>query len=268
MKKGILILGTILAAFSLAAIGYVNGHQAVNEEKTAPTACTKNSFDADIVYTMNPSMVDDLIYKIDSRFIHRITKTDIEKAISIADLLPEEATKSIVSYENAWISIIEEEKEAGEAGKSDVLTLAQKQLLEATDYTSNIAISSDHTIKVEDTEELRKSYLRYSTSIVPEQIAAYTEGTNVLIAYLKANSRGYTAAIIREQLRPCRVNFTVNKTGKIADVKLTSSSGYPTVDEVLVDLINNMPGTWTPATNAAGEYVDQELVFFFGTDGC
>jgi hypothetical protein len=33
-------------------------------------------------------------------------------------------------------------------------------------------------------------------------------------------------------------------------------------------MITNMPGKWNPATNSKGEKVDQELVFFFGRQGC
>lgn len=54
----------------------------------------------------------------------------------------------------------------------------------------------------------------------------------------------------------------------IAHVKLTETSGYTSVDKGLVELITTMTGKWDPATNSKGESVNQELVFFFGLEGC
>ncbi len=34
------------------------------------------------------------------------------------------------------------------------------------------------------------------------------------------------------------------------------------------NLMNNLPGTWMPAKNEKGEKVAQELVFFYGIEGC
>lgn len=49
---------------------------------------------------------------------------------------------------------------------------------------------------------------------------------------------------------------------------MTSSSGYAALDERVIQLVNTLPGNWEPATNAAGEKVEQEFVFSFGTVGC
>jgi len=82
------------------------------------------------------------------------------------------------------------------------------------------------------------------------------------------NSKEKTAIIKRDKLQPGRVSFTVTKDGAIKNVKLTSTSGYTSVDKTLVELITKMPKKWKPATNSKGDKVDQELVFFFGVAGC
>ncbi|MEL7004495.1 MAG: hypothetical protein AAFN93_17440 [Bacteroidota bacterium] len=60
----------------------------------------------------------------------------------------------------------------------------------------------------------------------------------------------------------------VTKNGTLENVRLTATSGYPSVDELMVELIDSLPAKWNPAENSEGEKVDQELVFFFGLMGC
>ena len=113
----------------------------------------------------------------------------------------------------------------------------------------------------------RWDYVYYLT-VIPEKEAAYASGHDALIAYLKENSKDKTAIIKEDKLQPGKVNFTITKNGTIANVKLTSTSGYTSVDKALIELITYMPEKWDPATNSKREKVDQELVFFFGLAGC
>jgi TonB family protein len=69
-------------------------------------------------------------------------------------------------------------------------------------------------------------------------------------------------------LQPGKVYFTVDKAGTVSAIRLSASSGYPALDTRVLELMNTLPGTWKPATNAAGEAVEQEFVFSFGTVGC
>ncbi|MEL7004496.1 MAG: hypothetical protein AAFN93_17445 [Bacteroidota bacterium] len=64
------------------------------------------------------------------------------------------------------------------------------------------------------------------------------------------------------------MSFTVTKNGTLENVRLTATSGYPSVDELMVELIDSLPAKRNPAENSEGEKVDQELVFFFGLMGC
>jgi hypothetical protein len=68
--------------------------------------------------------------------------------------------------------------------------------------------------------------------------------------------------------RPVTSIMVSERKATLDHVKLTSSCGYETVDEALVEQIRTMPQRWTPATNLKGENVDQVLVFFFGMQGC
>lgn len=68
--------------------------------------------------------------------------------------------------------------------------------------------------------------------------------------------------------KPAKLYFTVTKDGAISNVSLDRISGYVPMDEAMIDLLKNVPGSWQPAENAEGEKVDQELVITFSMSGC
>lgn len=266
MKKSILIFCTVFTSISLMAFGYINWNHSTTNSKE--TSCNKTLIDhKDLSKTVFSEPVIDLVYKIDSRFIARITKESLINAKSIIDIVPEEATSYRKSYQNSRISILHEHSETTEVGTSDVLNLAQRKLLQSTNYSNNIRVTSICK-KISGTGNLIDDSLVYYITIIPEKEAAYESGQQALIDYLRENSRKETAGITKDKLQPGKVLFTVTKDGTISNVKLSSTSGYDTVDNTLVDLVRSIPGSWIPATNGQGQAVDQELVFFFGLQGC
>lgn len=264
MKKRIFIFSTVLLAFSLTAFGYMSWSDTPKDQAettSSETVVFENVLLSGLIKKVDP----DLVYKVDSRFIWNITKEDLLNATSIVDILPAKATQSIMSYHSVRIEIIDE---ASIMGDSHILTAAQLHLLQSVDYATDIYIRADYKIKNAYTGEFVHEYLPYYISIIPETEAEYEGGHDALAAYLRENSKDKTAIITRDKLKPGKVSFTVTKEGTIADATLTSTSGYPSVDEALVELISNMPEKWNPAANAKGEKVDQKLVFFFGLQGC
>ena len=241
MKKNILIFCTVLTTFSLMAFGFMNWSGQANI---------------------------DLIYNVDHRYGRTITKENLHKAKSIIDIFPKKATQSVESYQVVEVVIHPDVKKISEIGDSDVLNTAQKELLQSADYSTNFYISTNCRSKNADTGELEADSLVYWMTIVPEKEAEYTDGHDALIEYLKENSKEKTAIIKQDKLQPGKVSFTVTKEGTISNVKLTSTSGYPSVDEALIELVSKIPGKWDPAKNSKGKKVDQELVFFFGLQGC
>ena len=258
MKRSILIICAILITISITAFGYLEWSDTVADQDEI----------SDNENIIDIRTATDLLYNVDSRFIHTITKESLNKAKSIIDILPEKATESIESYQAVKVSIIHGDKETSETGDGDLLNTAQLKLLQATDYSTNIHIRANYKSKKAGTSELENDYLVYYMTIIPEKEAEYISGRDALIAYLKENSKEKTAIIKQDQLEPGKVSFTITKKGTVSNIKLTSTSGYPSVDKTLVELITNMPENWHPATNSKGENVDQELIFFFGLEGC
>ena len=89
-----------------------------------------------------------------------------------------------------------------------------------------------------------------------------------LIEYIKSYNNEKTTIIKQDQLKSGMVSFIVTDQGKIKDVTLTSTSGYDSFDDFMIEMIESLQGEWEPAQNSKGENVNQELILVFGVGGC
>lgn len=272
MKKSIFILAAVGIALILTTFGNKNLSNAVPDQPETTDSKTA-VFENVLLNALHKKAGLDLVYKVDSRFNATITKEKLNKATTVLDLIPKEADWSKIAFLSMKIALLQGDDEIAVWGDDEVLTAAQIMLLQSTDYANSFYINARGKNKDSGTERLKQfgeeEYdLAYYITIVPEQEAEYSAGYHALITYLKENTREAITIIQEGKIQPCRLNFTVTQAGTIADVKLDATSGYPAIDEALVELITNMPGKWHPATNSKGEKVDQEFVFFFGLEGC
>ena len=267
MKKNIFIFCITLLSSSLTAYGIISWS---NQEKNKiVSSCgMQNSAEAVDSRYGKEDTVEDLVYDVDSRFMHTITMEELNKAKTIFDIYPKKAAITVDSYESVLVSTVNSESEIKEFGFNEILNKGQLELIKSFDYSTNFYVQADYLIKNEKTGEMSREYIVYYITIVPEQEAVYIDGKNALISYLKNGTSDKTSIIKRDKLKSGQVSFTVSKEGKIKNVELWSTSGYPTVDEELLKTVTNIPGKWVPATNSKGEKVDQEFVFFFGLQGC
>jgi len=265
MKKSIFIFGAFLIAISLISVGYVNW----NKEIKAPekTQSTFIDFAGQNLFT-NMAMPTEFVYNVDSRFINTVTRNQLISAKSIEDILPLRATEDVSSYKDVEVAILSGKNESKVVGVDEKLTPDQLELLQSTDYSNDIYIYANYYLKQEANGVPIPRRLTYYITILPEKEAEFAKGNDAMITYLKENSKVETANIYKDKLKPGRIKFTVSKDGIISKTKLTSTSGYPTLDEKMEQLISTLPGKWNPATNSKGEKVDQALVFFFGMQGC
>ncbi len=270
MRKSILIICTTLITFSLTVFGFMNWGNTIIEHKPAPTSCNRvTTFEHALANAYQTEVKPDLIYKVESRFLSTITKEELDGAKSIIDIFAKDRTDTKESYKNVRVTVLNDVEEVTEImGTNEILTAEQIELLQSTDYASNIRITAICKQRNPETKELEDDSLVCYKSIVPAKAAEFSNGYDELIKYLKKNSKKETKIIKEDKLKPGKVNFIVTKEGTISNVNLEYTSGYPSVDEVLVKLVKAIPGKWNPATNAKGEKVDQKLVFFFGLEGC
>jgi len=268
MKKSILISCLALSTLSVTAYAYMNWSRSEPAPLKGGASCKKPITAYAFNYALNPIADADLLYDVSSRFLATIAKDKLHGAISILDIIPAEGKEGLENFHTVSVGVIRDGKDVIEEGQGDALNAAQMKLLQTADYSTNIHINSLCMKRNATSGELENYELVYYITVTPEKEAFYLGGREALIAWLKANLEEETAIIEKDKLRPGQVSFTVTREGTVEDVRLTSSCGYATVDEALVEQIRSMPQRWTPATDAKGEFVDQGLVFFFGMQGC
>lgn len=212
----------------------------------------------------------DFIYKIDTRFASTVTKYQLDQAISITDLVKREDRESLISYYNIEVKSFHEKRalETRIVGDNDYFNRDQLTLLRSLDYGSSFFIGGNIKKKSEISGKIESDTLVHYMTVVPDQPAVYISGFDSLEFYLKENSKEIIQIARRDRIQPGKISFKVSAVGNIEQATLTYSSGYPSIDEKMLQLIQEIPGKWEVAKDASGKKVDQELVLFFGLTGC
>ena len=126
-------------------------------------------------------------------------------------------------------------------------------------------IKTEFESKNAETGKMENRFFGPHITVVPNKQAVYNTGKEALINYLKDNSKEHMKVIKGDNLGAIKISFIVTKNGIVSDVKHDAmTTGYPSIDEKLIELIKNIPGKWTPAENSKGEKIDYEFVFTFG----
>lgn len=259
MNKNVLTIAGVLSVFALMAFS-------VFQLKSTPLCSSVSTKPYGVDFTLEKK--PDFIYNVESRFMTRITKQNLLTAETILDIVPPEATERLSHYSVSTVGLLKEDGEEVIMGKNEVLTEEQKELIRRFDYSDNFFVKSycKHTDEVWG--NIQNYDLVYYMTVVPEKEATYEDGNKAFTNYLKENSKEVIKEVGNSRVQPGRVFFTVTKEGTIANAYLDSSSGYDAIDTYLLKLLKKAPGKWNPATDENGQAVDQELVFFFGNQGC
>lgn len=268
MKKSIIIICGVIVVFGVTAFTFINFNNTAPITKVKPISF--NIPNSDVLKNIIPKPEAEILYEINSRFIATVSKETVINANSIIDILPKSAINDIVSYQDVKVAILDKndlDELDNELGYGDQLNPLQKKLLQKTDHTSTIYIKAIYKYKGPN-GELFDDYLTYYVSVVPEYDAKYESGYQTVIDYLKENTKELVSEIEPETLKACRIRFIIDKNGHITNASIDSTSGYPSIDKVLVKLISDMPKKWNPARNSVGLAVEQEFFFFFGMKGC
>lgn len=269
MKKNVLIIIGILATSSVAAIGYANWK---NSEECNPKAvCQEKKQDEEKSCCKKEEAKKEtkieFFYDVDSRFATTITKENLLKAKKVHDLVPLDATMGTSNFHDVNLVLVSDIKKR-EIGETSVLTESQIGFLNNLDYSTDFNIEAFCDKMNPATQKPHQRCFVYYITVIPEVEAEYSEGHSALMKYLKDNSKKAIKVAKKDGLEPGKLRFTISKTGAIKDIELESTSGYGSIDQKMKELLSKLPGKWTPAKNANGENIEQELIFFFGHIGC
>lgn len=269
MKKSMSTTTSILAVLVCIASGCAGQPRTEPLDGTSTTQAVVVPFDLGMSTYLNRTPVK-ITYDLDSRFVLTVTKERLRAARTIHDIVPGHLEQNGVSYTAVSIRILEGEQRTDivEVGEGHELNAAQLKLLRSLDYSSNFMIRATYSVKNRASGVTSWEVATPHVTVVPEQEAMNSNGMEALIEHVKQGTSDFGYIVDAQELRPGKVFFTVNEVGAVTDVRLTGSAGYPALDARVLELVNSFPGTWAPATNAAGQPVPQEFMFSFGTVGC
>ena len=260
MKKKILITAALLLTFSVTAIELFNYKKTTRETSHIEPVLIK----ADVFDNYKKT---DFHYDIASRFF-AITKAHLSQAKTLADIVPENALAELTNFTDITITALYENNEMTEAGTSDKLNDAQISLIHGMEYSTNYVVKSKCKYKNPDTGVIEDYDFVYYLTVGPEHIATYIDGKQALIDYLESESKGEIKHLKRDKLQPGKIEFTINTNGEIEQVGLQATSGFAHVDRRMIELIQQAPGKWKPATDENDNVVSQKIIYSFGIIGC
>jgi len=268
MKRPILIFCIVLTALGLTAFGVVNFS---DDETSRPQATTNEdvAMNMPVFGPKEKEIFTDFLFDVGPRF-NPIKKTKVDAAMTIFDFLDAEAVASIVSLQSVNVALVEnnERTDERENGTTATLTDGQLQLLQSFDYSTNFEVRAHYRKKNGNTGILVSDYRSPYFTIVPEKQAEYSYGKEAFLNYLSEESKVVRADVESYNLKAAKLSFKVTEKGAVEVIALERSSGYPEVDQKMIELISNLPGSWKPAEKAAGQKVNQEFVVSFGSRGC
>ena len=269
MKANITFTLPALAALVLSTVGCNGQPKTEPFDGTPTTQAAAVPMDLGVITFLDGTPME-IIYDLDSRFLLTVTKEQLRTARTIQDVVPEYLKEDGSTYSTVSIRVLDGDKdtEVVEVGEGPILNPAQQALLRSLDYSSNFVIRAKFTGKDNASGTTGWELANPYVTVVPEQEAVNSAGREALMAYLRQGTSAFPYIVDAKKLRSGKITFTVDRTGTVSNVRLTSSAGYPALDARVLELMNTLPGTWAPATNAKGERVDQEFVFSFGTVGC
>lgn len=270
MRKTILIFCAALAILGLTAYGVIS--QGGSETDPLETAVNEdlaiNTQPAPMIGPFK-STFPDFVFDVGPRFAP-IKKTKLDEARTISDFLDSTVVASIVSLQSVNVILVENDKQTDviENGTTATLTEGQLQLLQSFDYSTNFEFKAHFRKKNGNTGILLSDFRSPYFTIVPEKQAVYSYGKEALLSYFREKSKEVDANMDSGNLKAARLSFRVTEKGAVEVIELERSSGFPEVDQKMIELISNLPGNWKPARNAAGQKVNQEFVISFGSKGC
>lgn len=207
---------------------------------------------------------DDLSYVVREKQNRTIVKGELEKAKSIEDLIPNYPSSWITDYVSVEVTTISNGETRTAASPNDILSREQKELLQSAKMSADLIIDVKYKSKNGANNKMETNEMNVLMTVIPDVQAKYIGGYEVMIQYLKENSKKAVSKIKLEQFQQLTVTFTVNEQGSTENARMIQASGNAEVDQLLMDVLHGMP-KWKPAENSKGEQVKQDFELRIGS---
>lgn len=272
MKKRIFIICAVIIAIGFTTFGCNNktkNSKVPNEEQPTVVAIDQRTGKIDF-YGNNPDTLQankGFFYLVRGKHVNTITLKGLKEAQSISDVIPNYPSSWIAEYISVEIIVNINGKEIKAKSKNDVINNAQKELFASFATISDVVIHAKYRSENSVKNKLDDREMNYLMTVIPEVQAEFIGGYDKMITYLQDKSANKIDKINYEKLSQGSIFFTINEIGAIEDVQLTETTGYTEIDNLLFDVIKEMPN-WKPAENSENKAIKQEFLFNFGLDGC
>lgn len=209
----------------------------------------------------------DLGFEVKGAYARPVKAEKLDKATNMSDLIDGYPVSWIAEYVSTGISVVSGDNVKQAMSNDDNLTPEQVSLLKSADLGDEVVIDVAYKSKNFITKELDVRYMHYAATVVPEHEAEYPGGHEPMRAYLKESAMNKIPNESFKEFQQVIIRFTVDEQGQIENPRVTTTSGDPKIDNLLLKALKNMP-KWTPAENSAGTKVTQDFEFIIGNTGC
>jgi len=206
-------------------------------------------------------------YQVHGNYSRPITKEKLSAALTMNDISPGYPSSWITNYISAEVSATINGKVMKGLGKNDILSPEQKNILHQAELGTDVVVDIQYRYPNSVTNNMDLRGMHFEVTVVPEIEAEFIGGQAQLTQYLKENAINKISEADSKQMKQAIVSFTINEKGSIANAQISTTSGDPEIDKLLLKAITKMP-KWKPAENAMCIKVKQDFQFSVGNDGC
>ncbi len=190
------------------------------------------------------------------------TRAELESAQALPDLNPHFRSEWIRSYISTSVTTLQNGIIKTDFGNSELLTQKQKTAILSADIGSEVRVSikylPENNLRDNEPKEMHFTFVQE-----PESEAAFPEGKQKLLQYLKKNAIEKIPDGTFEGYDLATIGFSINEEGNITDARVIWPFKDPNIDKLLLEAVRNMPD-WKPGHYANGKRVKQEFAFTVG----
>jgi len=260
MRNKLIMFSFLVVVIGIASFGIVHKRKVIKVD--------------DSVIRFNSSVLSKklqnlgLFYTVSGAYARPVKRSILHKSRTLNDFIEGYPVNWISAYISVEISSIDKGVEEKLVSENAILSIEQIAMLANLDIGAEVIVKVKYNTKDIITEVLEVNEMNVSLTVIPEVEAKYSGGYEKMITYLKKNSIDCVVALSNKGPKSLELKFLINEYGKAVDIKLIKKSGKIEVNNLLIELLENMP-KWEAAKNLKTKNVSQQFNFrISSSNGC